>query len=92
MDSRLRRAVQTVYEKRIPQRIDDGWFVPNPAGPAQVPATEFLLGCARDSAIGWQSRRGRLRVATIIAFIATGFWPVGALYLAAALIMKPASR
>lgn len=33
-----------------------------------------------------------LRLGAIIAFISTGFWPVGALYLAAAILMKPASR
>jgi len=33
-----------------------------------------------------------LRLATIITFVVSGFWPVGALYLLAAVIMKPERR
>ncbi len=35
---------------------------------------------------------GLIRAATIIAFICTGFFPVGLAYILAALVMKPESR
>ena len=33
-----------------------------------------------------------IRLATFITFMASGFWPVGALYLIAAVAMKPDTR
>ena len=33
-----------------------------------------------------------IRLATFISFIMSGFWPVGALYLIAAVVMKPERR
>lgn len=33
-----------------------------------------------------------LRLGVLVAFVFSGFWPVGALYLVAAIVMKPESR
>lgn len=50
----------------------------------------MLLGVCRGLANYFDFSVGWIRVLTVAAFIFTGFWPVGVLYLVAALIMKPA--
>ena len=49
-----------------------------------------LLGVCRGLAEYFDFSVTWVRVITIVAFIFTGFWPVGVLYLILALIMKPA--
>lgn len=49
-----------------------------------------LLGVCRGLAEYFDFSVIWVRILTVIAFIITGFWPVGVLYLIMALIMKPA--
>lgn len=50
----------------------------------------MFLGVCRGLAEYFDFSVGWIRFFTVVAFIITGFWPVGVLYLVAALIMKPA--
>ena len=50
----------------------------------------MIFGVCRGIAEHLNFSVGWMRVLTVIAFIFTGFWPVGAGYLLAALLMKPA--
>lgn len=49
-----------------------------------------LLGVCRGVAEYFDLSVGMVRLITLIGFIFTGFWPVGLMYLVAALVMKPA--
>ncbi len=49
-----------------------------------------LLGVCRGLAEYFDFSVAWVRIITVAAFIFTGFWPVGVLYLVLALIMKPA--
>ena len=50
----------------------------------------MLLGVCRGLADYFDFSVIWIRILVVAAFIFTGFWPVGVLYLVAALIMKPA--
>ena len=49
-----------------------------------------LLGVCRGLAEYFDFSVTWVRILTVVAFIFTGFWPVGMLYIIMALIMKPA--
>ncbi len=49
-----------------------------------------IFGVCRGVAEYFDLSTGWIRFFTVLAFILTGFWPVGFLYLVMALIMKPA--
>ncbi|MDD3822230.1 MAG: PspC domain-containing protein [Sphaerochaetaceae bacterium] len=92
MDSRYEERYRQYMKSEYRKGYDDGWFDAEPRRPLRRSRNGILLGVCQGFADWLAIPAWPLRVATIIAFIATGFWPVGALYLAAALIMKPASR
>ena len=50
----------------------------------------MLLGVCRGLAEYFDLSVGWVRFFTLLAFLFTGFWPVGILYLILALVMKPA--
>ncbi len=52
----------------------------------------WLFGVCGGIAEHWDLQAGWIRLLVCIAFLVTGFWPAGAAYVAAALIMKPAPR
>jgi len=49
-----------------------------------------LLGVCRGLAEYFDFSVTWVRILTVVAFIFTGFWPVGVLYIVMALVMKPA--
>lgn len=49
----------------------------------------MILGVCRGLAQHFDLSVGWVRFFTVVGFIFTGFWPVGILYIMAALIMKP---
>lgn len=49
----------------------------------------MLLGVCKGLAQYFDFSLTAVRLITVIAFIFTGFWPVGMLYLLAALVMRP---
>jgi phage shock protein PspC (stress-responsive transcriptional regulator) len=49
----------------------------------------MLLGVCQGFADWLEIPAWPLRLGMVIAFFASGFWPVGALYLVAAIAMKP---
>ncbi len=52
----------------------------------------LLLGVCRGVAEYFNLSVGWTRVLVFVIFLCTGFWPVGALYLLAALLLKKAPR
>jgi phage shock protein C len=52
----------------------------------------WVCGVCRGFADYFNLSAGWLRVLVLVTFLLTGFWPVGVLYLVAALVMKRAPR
>ena len=52
----------------------------------------MILGVCRGLADYFDVSVLGIRITAVILFIFTGFWPIGAIYLLAAFIMKPQSR
>ena len=50
---------------------------------------EMILGVCRGLADYFRIPAFGVRAAALVLLIGTGFWPIGALYLLAALILKP---
>lgn len=68
----------------------DGWsdFEPK-RHPLRRSRNGMLLGVCQGFADWLEIPAWPLRLGMVIAFFASGFWPVGALYLVAAIAMKP---
>ncbi|MBW2621327.1 MAG: PspC domain-containing protein [Deltaproteobacteria bacterium] len=52
----------------------------------------MILGVCRGLADYFNVSVSGIRITAVILFIFTGFWPIGALYLLAALVIKPRPR
>lgn len=85
---RYRHYMRSEYRKGY----EDGLFDAEPKRALRRSRDGILLGVCQGFADWLAIPAWPLRLGVIIAFVSTGFWPVGALYLAAALLMNPAAR
>jgi phage shock protein PspC (stress-responsive transcriptional regulator) len=84
---RYRQYMRDEYNKGY----QDGFAESSPNG-LRRSRNGILLGVCQGFADWLEIPAWPLRVAAIIAFFASGFYPVGLLYLAAAVFMTPARR
>ncbi|MGE0075822.1 MAG: PspC domain-containing protein [Sphaerochaetaceae bacterium] len=85
---RYRQYMRSEYRKGY----HDGIFDAAPARGLRRSRDGVLFGVCQGFADWLEIPAWPLRLGAVIAFFASGFWPVGAIYLIAALVMKPAAR
>jgi phage shock protein C len=71
---------------------EDGYGDARPQRALRRSRNGVLFGVCQGFADWLEIPAWPLRLGMVIALIYTGFWPAGALYIGAALIMKPESR
>ena len=92
MDQGYREDYRTYGRSEYRKGYEDGYDDAKPKRALRRSRNGVLFGICQGFADWLEIPAWPLRVGAVIALIYTGFWPVGALYLAAALIMKPEAR
>ena len=92
MDSGYSERYRNYMRSEYHKGYEDGFYDAEPKRALRRSRNGILFGVCQGFADWLDIPAWPLRLGAIIAFISTGFWPVGVLYLAAALIMKPSSR
>ena len=93
MDSYYRDEFRRTWEKDYRKGYENGWYdAEQRKRGLRRSRNSILLGVCQGFADWLEIPAWPLRLGVVIAFIASGFWPVGALYLVAAIAMKPESR
>ena len=93
MDSYYRDEFRQAWEKDYRKGYENRWYDAElRKSGLRRSRNGILFGVCQGFADWLEIPAWPLRLGVVIAFIASGFWPVGALYLVAAIAMKPESR
>lgn len=93
MDSYYSHDYKRYWETEYRKGYHDGWSDTETKRRAlRRSRNGILLGVCQGLADWLEIPAWPLRLGVVIAFFASGFWPIGALYLVAAIAMKPESR